>query len=165
MKKVLLTILKEIGIALLILVILCAAIVLAFREQLPFDEEIREAEEYQKVNLAEYSISSSDRTSGIEAITITHEANSNQITEAESIDRIQTGKYTPFGSIDGTSDLPTEKIGSADFSGDTNNTEINNTSTSTEERPNYSGVGDPVGDIEAEQSETAEDAANRRTNN
>lgn len=162
MKKVLLTILKEIGIALLILVILCAAIVLAFRDQLPFDEEIREAEEYKKINLAEYKAASGDRTSGLEVVVITHKADSNQITEAENIDRIQTGKYTPFGSIDSTSDLPTEMVGS-NSSGDFQN--LNNTDTSAGDRPNYSGVGDPVGDIEAEQSESAEDAANRRTNN
>lgn len=166
--KIFLNILKEIGIGIVIVVVLLGVTVLAFRKQLPYDEEIREAEEYTKVNIKQYSASSSnDRTEGVTATTIVHEADSSQIVEAESEVRIQTGKNTPFGSISGTSNLPTEKIGvsvGADATTGTNGTTNTNTNTN-DEKLEYPATEDPVEKLEREQSESAESAANRRFNN
>lgn len=185
MKKIFLNVLKEIGIALGILVILAAALVIAFKDQLPYDEKIRQGEEYVKANIKEeYSVSSSDRVSEVTAVTVTHEADSNQITDAENEVRIQTGKYTPFGSISNTSDLPTEKVGvtvsiDADnnnntINNNTNNSENSNTSSNTNNNSSnsankseieYPDTENPVQKIEKEQSESSESAANRRFEN
>lgn len=159
MKKVLLAILREFSIALVILIVLCAAIVLAFKDQLPFYDVIRKGDEYAKANMREYSISSSDRTSGIKAITITHETNSNQVIKAEDEVRIQTGKYTPFGSISGTTDLPSERVGYSYV--------IDEGESGDSEKLEYPDVEDEdlVSQIEREQSESSESAATRRFNN
>lgn len=188
MKKIFLNVLKEIGIALGILVVLVAAVVVAFKDQLPYDEEIRQGEEYVKANIkGEYSVSSSDRISEVTAVTVTHEADSNQIIDAENEVRVQTGKYTPFGTISSASDLPTEKVGvtvSIDSNNnnntnnanttDNNNSDNNNTSDNTNNNSSnsankseieYPDTENPVQKIEKEQSESSESAANRRFEN
>lgn len=148
--KVLLKILREIGIAIVVLVILAAVGIAAFKDQLPYDEVIRSGEVYVKADLASYSVSSSDRIREIEAITITHTAVDEQITQAEDEVRIQSGKHTPFGNISSTSDLPTEKVGTS-IDIDNNKTNSNSSTPTEGELLLY--------------PETAEEAANRRFNN
>ena len=167
--KILLRVLKEIGIAIGIFIILAATVVITFKDQLPYDEEIREGDEYVKANLKDYSVSSSDRISEVEAITITHEANTNQIVEAENDVRIQTGKYTPFGTISNNSDLPTEKVGST--INITGNTNISNNNSSTNQNAENDGelqypvTENAIRQIEDEQSESSASAAERRFDN
>ena len=74
MNKIFLNILKEIGIAIGMLVVILAAAFIAFKDQLPYDEEVREAEQYVRVDIKDYSVSSSDRISEVTAVTITHKA-------------------------------------------------------------------------------------------
>ncbi len=111
MKEKVIAVFKEIGIALGMIVILGAVTVAVFYNQIPYAKEIPKGEEYVKADKEEYSVSSHDRLAEVKAVTVTHEANGNQITEAENDVRLTSGKYTPFGTIDGTSDLPSEKIG------------------------------------------------------
>ncbi len=169
MKDVLLKILKEIGIAVIILVVLAGVTVLAFKDQLPYDEVIREGDAYEKADLKNYSVSSSDRISEVEAITVTHEANGNQIIQAENDVRIQTGKETPFGTIGNNTDLPSEKVGvTINVSGDKKPTNNNQTATQNSnqgESLNYPVTDDAIKQIEKEQSEDAASAANRRFDN
>ena len=163
MKKIILNILKEIGIAIGILVILAAVVVVTFKDQLPYDEEIRQGDEYVQANLKEYSVSSSDRLLDVKAITITHEADSSQIVEAENEVRVQTGKYTPFGNIDGNSDLPTETVGVNIGAEDNSSTSTSGTTNSVDDL-DYPSTDDPIKQIEKEQSESSESAADRRFN-
>lgn len=173
--KIFLNILKELGIWLMIFVIVIATAVLVFKDQLPYDEVIREGEEYASADLKQYSVSSSDRISEVTAVTVTHEADHGQIVEAENEVRIQTGKYTPFGSISNTSDLPTEKVGGTSaFEGDNTNvsdtnTNKENTTTSNKTDKNEETLDYPeedlVQDIVEDESESAESAANRRFDN
>ena len=169
MKNILLKILKEIGIALIILVVLAGVTVLAFKDQLPYDEVIRKGDEYTKADLKNYSVSSSDRIQEVEAITVTHEANGNQIIEAENEVRVQTGKNTPFGTISNNTDLPSEMVGiSINISGDKKNptiTQTTNPSSNQGENLNYPVTDNAIKQIEKEQSEDAESAANRRFDN
>lgn len=111
MNKIFLNILREVGIALGILVVLLAVTVIAFKDQLPFDDKVPSGEEYVKANLKTYSVSSTDRLAEVNKIKITHETNSGQIIDAENEVRILTGKYTPFGTIDSITDLPSERVG------------------------------------------------------
>ncbi len=111
MKKILLRILKETGILALMLVILLAVTILTFRNQLPFGKKVPEGQEYVSIDKNEYSVSSTDRLAGINAVTITHETNENQIVNAENDVRIETGKVTPFGNIENKTDLPSERVG------------------------------------------------------
>lgn len=166
MKKIILSIFKEIGIVLGILVILAAVVVVAFKDQLPYDEEVRSGEKYVNADLKSYSVNSSDRISEVTAVTITHEAESNQILEAENEVRIQTGKPTPFGNISDTSDLPVEKVGTTIKIDADSNTSTDNSSSSEENNDlEYPTTDDPVKKLDEEQSQDPEKVANQRFNN
>ena len=171
MKNILLGVLREVGIALVILVVCAGVIAFAFKDQLPYDEVIPSGEEYVKANMKTYSVSSTERLAEINQITITHEANSGQIIAAENEVRIQTGKYTPFGTINSLTDIPTERVGisvpiSASRSGDNSYSTSNSEGmTENEEKLEYPAVtDDSIKKIEAEQSESNESAASRRFN-
>lgn len=166
MKKVLLIILREIGITFLILILLLAITVVAFKDKVPFDDVVPSGEQYVRANMKTYSVSSTDRLSEVEAITITHETNNRQIIDAENQVRIQTGKYTPFGTISSTTDLPSERVGvTIDPSLLENNDDSNDNSDNTKEELDYPETGDLVKEIETDQNETSESAANRRMGN
>lgn len=168
MKNIVLSILREIGIAVLLLVIMAAVIVVAFKDKLPYDEKVPTGDEYVKVNRATYSVSSTDRLSEINAITITHETNPGQIISAENEVRIQTGKYTPFGTISSTTDLPTERVGvtvaaPADSNTGTESEDTQDSSNSTDNSENSDIASDMIED--ASLNETSEEAGNRRMGN
>lgn len=110
--KILLTIVKEIGLLLVIIAIVGLAAFIAFKDQIPYGKEIPKGEAYATINQKEYSVSSNNRLESVKAITVIHEANSNQIIDAENEVRIQTGKYTPFGTISTETDLPSETVNS-----------------------------------------------------
>ena len=162
MKNIFLAIIREIGIAILILAVLAAVIVLAFKDQLPYDDVIPVGEKYVRADKKTYSVSSTDRISEIDAIKITHEANAGQIIEAENQIRIQTGKYTPFGTIDGSSDLPSERVGTTASSISSNSSSVSDEAQSSGDVMEYPDETDPIKKIEAEQSESSESAATRR---
>ena len=166
MNKVLLGILREIGIAVVIFVIVTAGMVFVFKDQLPFDAVVPSGEQYVQVNMKDYSVTSTDRISEINAVTITHEANQGQIIAAENEVRIQTGKYTPFGSINGTTDLPTERVGvtaSVSENNETSSSSSGENSTETLSYPETSN--DLIEKIDQDQSESSESAASRRMGN
>lgn len=179
MKNVIIIILKEIGIAIAILIILSAVTVIAFKDQLPYDEKVPKGEEYATVDRKAYSVSSTDRISEIDQITVTHETNQGQIISAENEIRIQTGKYTPFGTIDNITDLPSEKVGvtvstqKGNGNADTSdNDDSGNSANGGNSSNNDSGLGLPdsasenmINKIEREQSESSESAASRRMGN
>lgn len=166
MKNIFLGIIREIGIAIVILVILAAVIALAFKDQLPYNVEVPTGENYVRANLKSYSVSSTDRISEVNAITITHEASQGNIKDAESEIRIQTGKYTPFATINGVSDLPTEKVGSTAIeSMPTEVSSTKNSADSSKEATSSESDNDMIRKIEQEQSEDASSAANRRFGN
>lgn len=173
MKDIFLKILKEVGIGFAILIVLAAITVFAFSSQLPFDEKIPTGEKYVEADMDDYSVSSTDRISEINQITITHETNQGQIISAENEVRIQTGKYTPFGTIDNTTDLPSEKVGvtvkvSESKSSDKTKTddEGEEGKTSKDEQLEYPAVSEKdVEKIEKAESESSESAAKRRMGN
>ena len=167
MNKVLLGILREVGIALVILVILAAVTVLAFKDQLPYDEKVPSGEQYVRANMKTYSVSSTDRLSEINAVTITHEANQGQIIAAENEVRIQTGKYTPFGTIASTTDLPTERVGVSMAPSKTTNEKISSgdQEENGEENIKYPVLSEDENDLMNGKIETSQEAAQRRMNN
>ena len=163
MKGIVLRILKEVGIFIAMLIVLLAAIVIAFKDQLPYEDKIPSGEVYVSVSKDKYSVNSTDRISEVNIIKITHEANSGQIIDAENEVRIQTGKYTPFGTIDSTTDLPTERVGinytpSTEESGGGNN---NQGSSNFE----YPVSEDEANLLRSGETETSESAAKRRMGN
>lgn len=154
--KILLNILKEIGIAIVITVILAAVAFVAFKDKIPYGKQIPEGEKYVKADANEYSVASSNRLESVNKITVTHEIVPIQITNAESEVRIQTGKQTPFGEIDSDSDLPTEKV-----DGTINMTTVGK--KTDEDELVYPSTGDETVDgIIAAESEKVEDVAARR---
>ncbi|MBQ9314762.1 MAG: hypothetical protein IJ220_07225 [Clostridia bacterium] len=169
MSKVFLGILREIGIALIIIVVFAAVTVFAFKDQLPYDEKVPQGEEYVKANMKTYSVSSTDRISEISAVTVTHEANAGQIIDAENKVRIQTGKYTPFGTIDSTTDIPTERVGvsvAISESDDDNNSSSDETSNENKnENMDYPLSEDEMNLVNNGETETSEEAAQRRMGN
>lgn len=174
MKDIFLKVLKEIGIGLVVLIVLAAVTVFAFSSQLPFDEKVPTGEKYVEADMDDYSVSSTDRISEINQITITHETNQGQIISAENEVRIQTGKYTPFGTIDNTTDLPSEKVGvTVKVSDSTNNTKKNTDANdevedeeTNDDELEYPAVSDKdIQKIEEAESESSESAAQRRMGN
>ena len=171
MKKVLIRIFKELGIFIVMLVILVAVTIAAFYKQVPYSKEIPVGEKYVNIDKNEYSVSSTDRLQNITAITITHEANNNQIVAAENDVRIETGKATPFGSIYGSTDLPSERVGSSivisDSEGNTANVSGDAiTYPETDNSSNDSTVNDlekDIDDIGNSENESAESRFDRRT--
>ena len=108
----------------------------------------------------EYSAASNNRLENVKQITVTHETEPIQITNAENDVRMQTGKATPFGDIDSNSDLPTEKVNGT-ISMTTGGGKKNN--QSAEEELVYPSTGDETVDgIRAAEAEKPEDAAARR---
>ncbi len=158
--KILLNILKEIGIAIVIIVILAAVVFIAFKDKIPYGMEIPKGDKYVQADSKEYSAASNNRLENIKQITVTHETEPIQITNAENDVRMQTGKATPFGDIDSNSDLPTEKVNGT-ISMTTGGGKKNN--QSAEEELVYPSTGDETVDgIRAAEAEKPEDAAARR---
>lgn len=158
--KILLNILKEIGIAIVIIVILAAVVFVAFKDKIPYGMEIPKGDKYVQADSKEYSAASNNRLENIKQITVTHETEPIQITNAENDVRMQTGKATPFGDIDSNSDLPTEKVNGT-ISMTTGGGKKNN--QSAEEELVYPSTGDETVDgIRAAEAEKPEDAAARR---
>ena len=158
--KILLNILKEIGIAIVIIVILAAVVFVAFKDKIPYGMEIPKGDKYVQADSKEYSAASNNRLENIKQITVTHETEPIQITNAENYVRIQTGKATPFGDISSNSDLPTEKVNGT-INMTTGGEKKNN--KSNEEDLVYPSTGDETVDgIRAAESEKPEDAAARR---
>ena len=158
--KILLNILKEIGIAIVIIVILVAVVFIAFKDKIPYGMEIPKGDKYVQADSKEYSAASNNRLENIKPITVTHETEPIQITNAENDVRMQTGKATPFGDIDSNSDLPTEKVNGT-INMTTGGGKKNN--KSAEEELVYPSTGDETVDgIIAAESEKPEDAATRR---
>lgn len=158
--KILLNILKEIGIAIVIIVILAAVVFVAFKDKIPYGMEIPKGDKYVQADSKEYSAASNNRLENIKQITVTHETEPIQITNAENDVRMQTGKATPFGDIDSNSDLPTEKVNGT-INMTTGGGKKNN--KSNEEDLVYPSTGDETVDgIRAAEAEKPEDAAARR---
>ncbi len=158
--KILLNILKEIGIAIVIIVILAAVVFIAFKDKIPYGMEIPKGDKYVQADSKEYSAASNNRLENVKQITVTHETEPIQITNAENDVRMQTGKATPFGDIDSNSDLPTEKVNGT-ISMTTGGGKKNN--QSAEEELVYPSTGDETVDgIRAAEAEKPEDAAARR---
>lgn len=158
--KILLNILKEIGIAIVIIVILAAVVFIAFKDKIPYGMEIPKGDKYVQADSKEYSAASNNRLENIKQITVTHETEPIQITNAENDVRMQTGKATPFGDIDSNSDLPTEKVNGT-INMTTGGGKKNN--QSAEEELVYPSTGDETVDgIRAAEAEKPEDAAVRR---
>ena len=158
--KILLNILKEIGIAIVIIVILTAVVFVAFKDKIPYGMEIPKGDKYVQADSKEYSAASNNRLENIKQITVTHETEPIQITNAENDVRMQTGKATPFGDIGSNSDLPTEKVNGT-INMTTGGEKKNN--KSNEEDLVYPSTGDETVDgIRAAEAEKPEDAAARR---
>ncbi len=158
--KILLNILKEIGIAIVIIVILAAVVFVAFKDKIPYGMEIPKGDKYVQADSKEYSAASNNRLENIKQITVTHETEPIQITNAENDVRMQTGKATPFGDIGSNSDLPTEKVNGT-INMTTGGEKKNN--KSNEEDLVYPSTGDETVDgIRAAEAEKPEDAAARR---
>jgi hypothetical protein len=106
-----LRILKEIGIAIVILGLLLLVGFFLFRSSVPFlSSDIPNAVEYKGINYAEYDIEGDleDQTDP----TKRYEATNNNLRGLENERKVQTGAANPFttSTPEGESDLPTEKV-------------------------------------------------------
>lgn len=107
--QIFLRILKETGIAILVLVLVGAAIWFLFQKQLPFlGQEIPEPIEYAEINKADFDIKGDieDETNP----TQTYEATTNHLDGYEANRYVSTGLPNPFSSNNAEPDVPTERV-------------------------------------------------------
>ncbi len=124
--QVFLRILKETGIALVVLILVSLVVWLLFQKQLPFlGQEIPEPIEYAEINRADFDITGDieDETNP----TQTYEATISQLNGYELERYVSTGLPNPFSSNNAEPDVPTERVtisnnanGNNSLSGDRN---------------------------------------------
>lgn len=107
--QIFLKILKETGIAILILALVALVVWLIFRNELPFlDQDIPDAIEYTEINKNDFDIRGDieDETDP----TVVYQASASQMTDYESGRYVSTGGPNPFVSNNADPDVPSEKV-------------------------------------------------------
>ena len=107
--RIFLNILKEIGIAILLGLVVALAAALLFWNQIPFSKQIPESINYVNIDKSEYDVRGDveDKANDTE----TYVSKSSELRYYELIKYVLPGRYRPFGSITSGSDLPSEYVG------------------------------------------------------
>lgn len=107
--QVFLRILKETGIAIIVLVLVSLVVWLLFKEQLPFlGQDIPEPIEYAEVNKSDFDIEGNIEDESNP--TQTYEATNEQLNGYNTDRIISTGLPNPFNSNNTEADVPTERV-------------------------------------------------------
>jgi len=107
--QIFLRILKETGIAIIVLALVSLVIWLLFQKQLPFlGQDIPDAVEYAEINVEDYNTVGDieDETNPTQV----YEATNEQLTGYETDRYISTGLINPFSSNTATPDVPSERV-------------------------------------------------------
>lgn len=126
-----LRILKEIGIAIVALILVSLIVWLLFRGHLPFlGRDIPDPVDYVQINKSDYDIKGDieDETNP----TLTYEATDGQLDGLESGRYVSTGGPNPFTSNSSESDVPSEMVTITNTANGNTEGTVGNTTTTTE---------------------------------
>ena len=106
-----LKVLKELGIALLFLLLILGVIAFVFYVKVPLGKVIPESVEYTKIDQSQFAVSGE----GIEdkkAATQTFETSASQLEEYLTEKIVNPGRFEPFSPVTSEPDIPSERVGS-----------------------------------------------------
>ncbi len=104
--EVFLKILKEIGIAILLGLLVAAVAAIVFIDKIPFSKKIPESINYTNINKNDYDVRGDVEDK--ENPTETYVSNASQLKQYEFIKYILPGRYRPFGGTKSVTDIPSE---------------------------------------------------------
>ena len=107
--RVFLNILKEIGIAILLGLLVAGVAALLFYNRIPFSKQIPESINYVNIDKNDYNVRGD--VEDMANATETYVSKVSELRYYELIKYILPGRHRPFGSINGVTDLPTEYVG------------------------------------------------------
>ena len=107
--EIFIRILKEIGIAILLGLVVAGVAALLFYDKIPYSKQIPESINYVNIDKNEYSVRGDVENKA--NATETYMSKASELRYYELIKYVLPGRHRPFGSITGSSDLPSEYVG------------------------------------------------------
>lgn len=106
--QIFMRILKELGIALLFLLLILGVLAFAFYDKVPFGTKVPEPIDYANINKEDYSVRGNleDQANA----TQTYETSSSQLESYLTEKIVSPGRFDPFNQIQSVSDIPSETV-------------------------------------------------------
>ena len=106
--QIFMRILKELGIALLFLLLILGVLAFAFYDKVPFGTKVPEPIDYANINRDDYNVRGNveDQANA----TQTYETSTSQLEEYLTEKIVSPGRFDPFNPIESVSDVPTEIV-------------------------------------------------------
>ncbi|MBQ9266708.1 MAG: hypothetical protein IJ217_00215 [Clostridia bacterium] len=104
-------VLKEIGIALLLLLLVAAVAAILFVDKIPFSKQIPESIHYTNIDKNDYNVRGD--VEDIANDTVTFMSKASELKYYELIKLVLPGRHRPFGSINSGTDIPSEYVSGA----------------------------------------------------
>lgn len=120
-------ILKELGIALLFLLLILAVLAFVFYDKVPFAKQVPEPVDYANINRDDYK-ARGDLEEQANATQV-FETSSSQLEEYLTEKIVSPGRFDPFNPINSVSDIPSDIVNASQT---TRNTNTNSVAVSTE---------------------------------
>ncbi len=143
-------VLKEVGIALILILVIASVAVIAFYKQIPFAKQIPESINYTSIDKSEYEVRGDVEDTRND--TETYMSSAKELRYYELVKLVLPGRIYPFGSINSGTDLPSESV---------SGTSVSNSSQSSSNGGNASGYVDPDTGVEVPNSNLGEVDADR----
>lgn len=99
---------KEIGIALLFLILIVGILVIAFYEKVPFGKDVPEPKEYTAVDRTQYSVNGN--IEDMQNPTLIYQTTARDIQTMDTEKIVSPGKIGIFSPTTGVSNIPTERV-------------------------------------------------------
>ena len=106
--QIFMRILKELGIALLFLLLILGVLAFAFYDKVPFGTKVPEPIDYANINRDDYNVRGNVENQA--NATQTYETSTSQLEEYLTEKIVSPGRFDPFNPIESVSDVPTEIV-------------------------------------------------------
>lgn len=129
-------ILKELGIAILFLLLILGVLAFAFYDKVPFGREVPDSIDYTNIDKSKYDVRGDveDRASA----TQTYQTSVGQLESYLTEKIVSPGRFEPFAPVDSVSDVPNERVGATE---DENNAQTKK-SAQSESTANTTGASE-----------------------
>ena len=128
-------VLKEIGIAILLCLIVAGISAILFYDKIPFAKQIPESINYTNIDKNDYNVRGD--VEDIANATETFVSKSSELRYYELIKYVLPGRHRPFGSINSGTDIPSEYVGkTVTIQEDVNQDELTNENELPEDEGN-----------------------------